>query len=373
MPAAALPRNELSRLAMLEALGILDTPPEDDYDDIVAIAAHICDVPSAVISLVAADRQWFKARLGIADAQTPRAVSFCAHAILEPDAVTVVPDATADARFADNPQVLAGDIRFYAGAPLIAGGAPIGTVCVVDSATHELTAEQIAALRALARQAARLIELRRLGTMLDVHRREREWYERQLVRHHAAGAALDADAALQFDAVTGLPGTRAFLEILDGELQHGAGVRHPLQVALVEMDARDAIEDMHGAAERDHMLHALARMLRAGDGLHGRLARVGDAFAVLLAMPPAQARAQCELVRSLASGDAAAFPVTLSIGLAEARATDSAGSLFQRAASALAQARQGGDAVFVGPSAGDAGRVAARTCVMPLARAKVLR
>lgn len=369
MPAAALPRNELSRLAMLEALGILDTPPEADYDDIVAVAATLCRVPSAVISLVDANRQWFKARHGIDDEQTPREISFCAHAILEPDDVLVVPDATADARFADNPQVLSGDIRFYAGAPVVAAGAPVGTVCVVDGTSRELDEAQVAALRALARQAARLIELRRVGRLLDVQRREREWYERQLARHHAAGAALDAEAALQFDAVTGLPGTRAFLEILEAELEQGAGDAHPLQVALVEMDARDAIEDMHGAAERDRMLHALARMLRAGDGLHGRLARVGDAFAVLLAMPPAQARAQCELVRALASGDAATFPVTLSIGLAEARASDSAGSLFQRAAAALATARQTGDAVVVGPSAADAGRVSDRTgSVVPFAR-----
>lgn len=357
MPAAALPPDEHSRLAMLEALGILDTPPEDDYDDIVAIAAASCGVPTATISLIDTHRQWFKARVGMAEPQTPRDRSFCAHAILSPGDLLVVGDAREDARFADNPLVLGGDIRFYAGAPLVACGMPVGAVCVIDSAPRTLAAPQLDALRALSRQAARLIELRRLGRMLDVQRREREWYEAQLIRHHAAGAALDVDAATRFDAVTGLPGTRAFLEILEAELQAGAAPARPLQLALVEMDARDAIEDLHGAAERDRLLQGLAHLLRAGD-LHGRLARVGDAFAVMLAMPPAQAFAQCELVRALASGDCAAFPLTLSIGLAEARATDSAASLFQRAADALSRARARGDAVVAGTAADQAGKTA---------------
>lgn len=341
---------------MLEALGILDTPPEDDYDDIVAIAAATCGVPTATISLIDAQRQWFKARVGMQEPETPRDRSFCAHAILQPDELLVVGDAREDARFADNPLVLGGDIRFYAGAPLMACGVAVGAVCVIDTAPRTLDDTQLAALRALSRQAARLIELRRVGRMLDVQRREREWYEAQLVRHHVAGAALDPDAATRFDAVTGLPGTRAFLEILDAELTGGAGEAHPLQVVLVEMDARDVIEDLHGAAERDRLLQSLARLLRAGDGLHGRLARVGDAFAVMLAMPPSQALAQCELVRALASGESAAFPVTLSMGLAEARATDSAASLFQRAAEALARARAQGDVVMAGAAAAEAGR-----------------
>jgi GAF domain-containing protein len=122
MPAAALPPDEHSRLAMLEALGILDTPPEDDYDDIVAIAAASCGVPTATISLVDAHRQWFKARIGMAEPQTPRDRSFCAHAILSPGDLLVVDDAREDARFADNPLVLGGDIRFYAGAPLVVAG-----------------------------------------------------------------------------------------------------------------------------------------------------------------------------------------------------------------------------------------------------------
>lgn len=356
MPAAALPAFEHSRQALIEALGILDTTPESDYDDIVAIATAVCGTPTALVSLVDAGRQWFKARVGFDAPQTSRDVSFCAHAILSPDRLTVVPDARDDDRFLDNPLVERGEVRFYAGAPIVACGVPLGTVCVLDSEPRALADTQLDALHALSRQASRLIELRRLGRMLDVQRREREWYERQLLEQHATARSGAQETGI--DPAPGLPGTRAFLEILDGELKAGAGDAHPLQVALVELDGRDAIEDVHGAAERDRILHSLARLLRSGDGPQGQLARVGDAFAVVLAMPPAQALAQCELVRMLASGDSAALPVTLSIGLAEARATDTAGSLFQRASTALARARSTGDAVALGPEAAEAGRVA---------------
>jgi len=184
MPAAAFPSNEHSRQALLEALGILDTAPEEDYADIVRIASEICEVPTAMISLVDAQRQWFKARVGMEAEETPRETSFCAHAILEPERVLEVGDARQDARFADNPLVTQDGICFYAGAPVLVEGLPIGTVCVIDQVPRELTAGQTEALAALARQAARLIELRRLGRMMNIQLREREWYERHMLDQH---------------------------------------------------------------------------------------------------------------------------------------------------------------------------------------------
>ncbi len=165
-PGAALkPANEASRLAALRAQQVLDTLPEQMFDDIVRVASNVCGTPIALISLVDEDRQWFKAKRGLQVAQTPRDQAFCAHAILNPDQPLVVPDATQDPRFAQNPLVTGSpDIRMYAGAPIVsAGGHALGTVCVIDRQPRELSADQIDSLQALSRQVSHLIELRRVS------------------------------------------------------------------------------------------------------------------------------------------------------------------------------------------------------------------
>ena len=119
MQTAALPADEVRRVAALHALEVLDSGPETEFDTLVTAAAAICGVPISLVSLIDSDRQWFKANLGLpGSVQTPRDVAFCAHAILQDD-VFEVPDAQRDARFADNPLVNDGpEIRFYAGAPV---------------------------------------------------------------------------------------------------------------------------------------------------------------------------------------------------------------------------------------------------------------
>ncbi|WP_432829565.1 GAF domain-containing protein [Dactylosporangium sp. CA-092794] len=162
--AAPVPHNEADRVSALRAMAVLDTPPETDFDDIVRIASEVCGAPISLVTLVDTERQWFKAKIGdVPVNETPREVAFCAHAIMGRD-LMVVPDATADARFADNPFVGGADgIRFYAGAPLLTQtGAALGTLCVVDHAPHRLNLDQMRALRALARQVTELLELRRL-------------------------------------------------------------------------------------------------------------------------------------------------------------------------------------------------------------------
>src|SRR5260370_4014832 len=112
MTNAPLPGNEAARLEALHALAILDTEPEESFDELTAVASCICQAPVAVISLIDRDRQWFKSRLGVAETETPRDISFCAHTILETD-LLIVPDAAADARFADSPLVTSSPrIRF---------------------------------------------------------------------------------------------------------------------------------------------------------------------------------------------------------------------------------------------------------------------
>ncbi|WIM95993.1 GAF domain-containing sensor histidine kinase [Actinoplanes oblitus] len=164
---APLPDNEIERLAALYSLDILDSPPEKDFDDIVALAAGVCETPMSMVSLVDADRQWAKASTGPDFTETPRDLSFCAHAILGRD-LLMVPDATQDPRFADNPAVTATDgTRFYAGAPLMTtDGFALGTLCVMDTEPRRLGMEQQQALRALARQVTAQLELRRYAYAL---------------------------------------------------------------------------------------------------------------------------------------------------------------------------------------------------------------
>lgn len=159
---APIPASEEARLASLRSYGILDTPTEQAFEDIVDLAAIICGTPISAISFVDSNRQWFKAIHGLPVTETPRDVAFCAHAILGREAL-VVPDATADARFADNALVL-GDpgIRFYAGAPLVTGeGHALGSLCVIDRVPRELDAQQLWALTALSRRVRHLLENRK--------------------------------------------------------------------------------------------------------------------------------------------------------------------------------------------------------------------
>ena len=160
-----MPELEADRLRALRCYGILDTPAEQEYDDLVALAAQICDAPMALISLVDETRQWFKARVGCADPETPRAISFCAHAITRTkDEVFIVRDATKDEHFRRYPNVT-GDphIRFYAGAPLVTPeGYALGTLCVIDRRPRDLTGDQLRALRVLRRHVVNALELRRL-------------------------------------------------------------------------------------------------------------------------------------------------------------------------------------------------------------------
>jgi PAS domain-containing protein len=162
MTPAPLPQNESERLGALQRYEILDTEPEQKFDDLTLLASHICQSPIALISLVDAERQWFKAKVGLTTSETPRSISFCGHAILGED-VMVVPDAAADARFSDSPLVTGEpNVRFYAGAPLLTPeGHALGTLCVLDRVPRELTAAQLEALRALARQVVAQLELRR--------------------------------------------------------------------------------------------------------------------------------------------------------------------------------------------------------------------
>jgi tRNA A-37 threonylcarbamoyl transferase component Bud32 len=160
---AMVPHDEAARMAALLHCDVLDTSPESAFDDIVGLASQICEAPMALVTLIDAERQWFKAKVGLAISETPRDVSFCAHAILGREPL-VVQDALEDARFRTNPLVLSDpNIRFYAGIPLRVDGetSPIGSLCVLDRVPRTLRPGQLEALTALARRVEVELKARR--------------------------------------------------------------------------------------------------------------------------------------------------------------------------------------------------------------------
>jgi diguanylate cyclase (GGDEF)-like protein/PAS domain S-box-containing protein len=167
LAAAAVSPAEVLRLAALHAYGVLDSTAEELFDDLTELAAQVCGTPMALISLVDADRQWFKARRGIALCETSRDLSFCSYAV-DAAATLVVPDASVDGRFAANPLVTGEPyVRFYAGAPLITDdGHALGTLCVLDHEPRDLSAAQRRQLEILARQVVSQLELRRRSQTL---------------------------------------------------------------------------------------------------------------------------------------------------------------------------------------------------------------
>jgi two-component system, NtrC family, sensor kinase len=172
---AAIPKTEKKRLEVLWQYDVLDSVPEKAFDDLTELAAHICEAPIAMITLVDENRQWFKSRVGISANETSRDVSFCAHAILQ-NKLFIVPDTKDDARFAQNPLVTGEPkIRFYAGAPLITpDGQALGTLCVIDKVPHTLRPDQKRALEILSSHVMTQLELRRRSLELARARAERE-------------------------------------------------------------------------------------------------------------------------------------------------------------------------------------------------------
>ena len=183
--------NEKQRLNVLWQYDVLDTVPEEVFDDLTELAARICEAPIAMITLVDESRQWFKSKVGVTVKETSRDISFCGHAIAQSD-LFIVPDATKDQRFEHNPLVISDPkIRFYAGAPLITpDGYPLGTLCVIDKVPRELRPDQKSALRTLARHVMTQLELRRRSHELAHAHKERERIESDLRKAHAELAKL---------------------------------------------------------------------------------------------------------------------------------------------------------------------------------------
>ena len=244
---APLPQNETERLASLRSCGLLDSKAERDFDDLVQIAAELFEVPVALVSLVDAHRQWFKARFGLEATETARDVAFCSHAIADPEAVLVVEDSLKDPRFVDNPLVTSGPcVRFYAGAPLVTeDGMALGTLCVIDSEPRQFSEDKIRSLRALARQAVAQIELRKRNDVLSALSRELRSANDDL-RDFTAAAAHDLREPLR-KLVT-------FASLLTDDLDS----------ELSEAAERDLDLIVDAASRMEHMVAGLLRLSRSG-------------------------------------------------------------------------------------------------------------
>jgi signal transduction histidine kinase len=179
-----IPANEQERLSALYEYNILDTLPEEHYDNITKLATEICNTPIALVSLVDEARQWFKSKQGLPTqmTSTSREQAFCSYAILEPNEIMLVPDATLDERFADSPLVTGPtNINFYAGVPLVTQkGYPLGTLCIIDHKPKQITEGQKQALAILAKQVVQLLELHKRNQDLERSRMQLENVNKEL-------------------------------------------------------------------------------------------------------------------------------------------------------------------------------------------------
>ncbi|MDH3458754.1 MAG: sensor domain-containing diguanylate cyclase [Gemmatimonadota bacterium] len=285
-----IPPDEPDRLETLEQYDILDTAPEQAYDDLTLLASEMCDAPIALVSFVDSERQWFKSRIGLEVAETPRDVAFCAHAVASQETL-IVPDAMQDKRFADNPLVTdEPQIRFYAGAPLITpDGHALGTLCVIDRKPRTLTAKQQQALEALSRQVVSQLELRR--KVADLHKFS--------IR----------------DPLTGVFNRGYFDSLLPRELERAKRYHAATSLLLVDVDRFKHINDAHGHQEGDRVLTLLSGILSRSVRAADTVCRYGgEEFAVILPHTDLEVAASlAERIRTQVATESAAAEVSLKV------------------------------------------------------------
>ncbi len=251
MQKPSTPYNESKRMEALQSSGLLDTPAEERFDRITRMASRIFNVPIALVSLVDTNRQWFKSCIGLPVRETPRDISFCGHAILD-DEVFVIPDASLDERFADNPLVTDEPlIRFYAGCPLrLNNGLKLGTLCIIDQKPREFDQDDENLLKDL------------------------------------AGMVVDEISALQMatmDELTDLSNRRGFELLAEHSLKMCHRENKKAALVFFDLDDFKPINDNYGHEAGDEALQNFAALLKNSVRASDLVARLGgDEFVVLL-------------------------------------------------------------------------------------------
>lgn len=295
---STLSDKERTRLSALRALEILDTPPERAFDDLTRLATLVCETPVALVSLVDAQRLWFKSRVGFALEQTSRDASFCAEAILEHD-VLVVEDAMKDARFASSPFVTADPhIRFYAGAPLVTrSGDTVGTLCVLDRVPRSFDAKRVEALKTLAHQVVTQLELRQLIGQQRSRVRELEMLQevaiailsslevsdvlKLVTRHLCSLVPTSRSAIFSYDTATSLLRGIAAWGTEDAPLRS-------LEVHVDEIPAAERAILVERASET-HITHPALQALGFSASICSALAVQGEVLGLIIVSEPAPA------------------------------------------------------------------------------------
>lgn len=309
--------DEEGRLRALQRLDVLDTPEEAPFEKIVGLIRQILEVPICAVSLVDADRQWFKARCGVELRQTPRDISFCTHTIRN-DTPFIIRDATKDPRFADNPMVVAPPhIRSYAGVPLTTpDGYNVGSLCAIDYKPREFPDAEIAILEKFARLVVDELELRQIAST---------------------------------DALSGALSRRAWREAAEKEINRARRYGRALSVAIMDIDKFKSINDNYGHPAGDIVIRSLAELCllnKRDSDAFGRWG--GEEFVLML---PETALEQAEIVAERTRCRYAETPIhagrqilsTISVGVAELHPDDATlDSLVERADKALYAAKQGG-------------------------------
>ena len=255
MKTPEIPPNEVARLQTLRSFDILDTPQEERFDRLTRMARRLFDVPITLVSLVDKDRQWFKSRIGLPVSETPRDISFCGHSILGEE-VFIIPDASSDERFQDNPLVIdKPNIRFYAGCPLRAlNGTQMGTLCIIDDKPRDFSEADLSALTDLAAMAEQELAALQLAVL---------------------------------DELTEISNRRGFMTLVGYAIC--MCVRQKISASLVffDLDKFKLINDTYGHSEGDRALVTFAKILHKTLRESDLVARIGgDEFAALLLDTP---------------------------------------------------------------------------------------
>ena len=345
----ALPENEHQRVEALRSYRVLDTAPEKPYDEIVRLAAHICNAPIAYVGFLDQSRVWLKARVGITATEISRVSALCFRATLD-EGPMIVNDVRADQRFDNSPLVPEEpELRFYVAIPVLdSGGLAVGMLCVLDRVARDIEADHIGHLQSLAGQITTLLELRRAQGEVISLTAEIELQDRKLLEVRYELQAVDSmlrDQAVT-DELTALGNRRALEKRLEEELHRATRYERPLALMMIDVDDFRQFNDRHGHPLGDEVLRKLGEILTFMVRKNDLVVRYGgEEFAVIL--PDTEmidARLLAERCRTAV--DRATWPnepITVSIGVSGLQVNDQDGSELVRDADlALYEAKAGG-------------------------------